>query len=409
MAFFRLLLTLLSLSSFFPGSNNINDGVLVAFDLMQELDVDETAQTIAYGPGTRWVDVYGALDAYGLYCIGGRLKTIGTAGLTLIGGWHYMNNKYGYAMDNVISYDVVLGNGTQVVASNSSNPELFWALKGGALNFGIVTRFLVQAYPIPQISTTIQAFSEDQIEAFVSASCDLAENDDPSIGAGGVITITYNTTTKTASGSLLGVQEGTESPPSRFEAFSAINPVSRMDAVKTPKEWHSTLETPNQMFRAQSFHGTMRPDAKRLYEIYLAWRESVAEISDVEGLYPTFVMNIMPKSSLSVAKNNGVGNVWGMDDDQSYIIWQTSTGWANAQDDLRVTGWASKFKDYHHSVNHDLGIANDFIYMGDASETQNPWLGMPFENIQRMRQVRADYDPKGVFTVLNWGGYKLGQ
>lgn len=68
----------------------------------------------------------------------------------------------------------------------------------------------------------------------------------------------------------------------------------------------------------------MRPDAKRLYEIYLAWRESVAEISDVEGLYPTFVMNIMPKSSLSVAKNNGVGNVWGMDDDQSYISMEFS-------------------------------------------------------------------------------------
>jgi FAD/FMN-containing dehydrogenase len=221
----------------------------LAFNLMQELDVNETAQTIAYGPGTRWVDVYDALDPYGLYCIGGRMKTIGSAGLTLIGGWHYLNNKYGYAMDNVISYDVVLGNGTQVVASKTSNPDLFWALKGGALNFGIVTRFLVQAYKIPQISTTMQSFSEDQIEAFVHAACELAENDDPSIGAGGVISISYNTTTKSASGSLLGVQEGTESPPSRFEAFSAINPVSRVDAVQTPSEWHSVLETPNQMFR----------------------------------------------------------------------------------------------------------------------------------------------------------------
>lgn len=69
----------------------------------------------------------------------------------------------------------------------------------------------------------------------------------------------------------------------------------------------------------------MRPNAKRLYEIYLAWRESVAEISDVEGLYPTFVMNIMPKSSLSVAKNNGVGNFWGMNDDQSYISMELSS------------------------------------------------------------------------------------
>lgn len=47
--------------------------------------------------------------------------------------------------------------------------------------------------------------------------------------------------------------------------------------------------------------------------------------------------------------------------------------------------------------------------MGDAFETRNPWLDMPFENVRRMRQVRAAYDPNGVFTVLNWGEYKLGQ
>jgi hypothetical protein len=73
----------------------------------------------------------------------------------------------------------------------------------------------------------------------------------------------------------------------------------------------------------------MRPDAKRLYEIYLAWKESVAEMSDVEGLHPTFVMNIMPKSSLSVAKNNGVGNVWGMDDTESYISMNSSSAFQN--------------------------------------------------------------------------------
>ncbi|KXH56404.1 FAD binding domain-containing protein [Colletotrichum nymphaeae SA-01] len=376
--------------------------------MMQELTVNETAQTIAYGPGTRWDGVYGALEPYGLYCVGGRMKTIGSAGLTLIGGWHYLNNKYGYAMDNVISYDVVLGNGTQVVASKQSNPDLFWALKGGALNFGIVTRFLVQAYKIPQISTTIQSFSEDQIEPFVEATCHLASNDDPSIGAGAVISISYNTTTKSATGSLLGVQEGTESPPSRFERFSAIKPVSRIDAVQTPAKWHSVLETPNRMFRAQYFHGTMRPDAKRLYEIYLAWKESVSKLSDVKGLYPKFVMNIMPKSAQSVAKHNGIGNLWGLDDKESFVVWQTSTSWARPEDDIRVSGWAAKFRGYHHSVNHQMGLASDFIYMGDASETQNPWLEMPFKKVEKIRQIRAKYDPEGVFTILNWGGYKLG-
>ncbi|KAF4784735.1 putative fad binding domain-containing protein [Colletotrichum scovillei] len=157
------------------------------------------------------------------------------------------------------------------------------------------------------------------------------------------------------------------------------------------------------MFRAKYFHGTMRPDAKRLYEIYLAWKESVSKLSDVEGLYPTFVMNIMPKSAQSVAKHNGIGNIWGLDDKESFIVWQTSTGWARPEDDIQA-----KFRDYHHSVNHQMGLASDFIYMGDASETQNPWLGMPFKNVEKLRQIRAKYDPEGVFTILNWGGYKLG-
>ncbi|KAK1706746.1 hypothetical protein BDP67DRAFT_493990 [Colletotrichum lupini] len=214
-----------------------------------------------------------------------------------------------------------------------------------------VVRFLVQAYKIPQISSTIQSFSEDQIEQFIEASCHLASNDDPSIGAGAVITISYNTTTKSASGS-----------------------------------WLLTIS------RAQYFHGTMRPDAKRLYDIYLAWKESVSKLSDVEGLYPTFVMNIMPKSAQSVAKHNGIRNIWGLDDKEFFV----------------VSGWAAKFGDYHRSVNHQSGLASDFIYMGDASETQNPRLGIPFKNVEKLRQIRAKYGPEGVFTILNWDGYKLG-
>lgn len=63
----------------------------------------------------------------------------------------------------------------------------------------------------------------------------------------------------------------------------------------------------------------MVPNATRLYEIYSAWKASIADISDVEGLYPTFVMNIVPQSAAAVAQNNGIGNVWGLTDTQSYI------------------------------------------------------------------------------------------
>jgi len=193
--------------------------------------------------------VYTALGEYGLYCIGGRLKTIGVPGLELIGGFHYLINKYGMAMDNVLSYDVVLGNGTQVVANSTSNPDLFWALKGGANNFGIVTKFTIKALPIPQISTTIQQFNESAMPDFIAATVDMAENDPADIAAGSVISVTYNQTTKEISPSLLGVQEGTESPPSRFANFSAIPSVLTLNNVLTPLQWHAQLDSPFQMFR----------------------------------------------------------------------------------------------------------------------------------------------------------------
>lgn len=244
----------------YPGANNINGGVLVTLSALANTKVDENSSTIEVGPGCRWVDVYGALAPYGLYTIGGRLKTIGVPGLSLIGGFHYFINKYGYTMDNILSYDVVLGNGTQVVANVTSHPELFWALKGGASNFGIVTKFLFRTYHTPEISTTVQSFNESAIPDFIQATVDHVQNDEPDVAAGSVISVAYNATTKVVSASLLGVQEGTESPPSRFSSFSKIPSVSTFNNVTTPKQWHSQLETPNQMFRyvrSQSFRNLL--------------------------------------------------------------------------------------------------------------------------------------------------------
>lgn len=89
-------------------------------------------------------------------------------------------------------------------------------------------------------------------------------------------------------------------------------------------------------------------------------------------------------------------------------VWQFSTGWALAQDDLRMTNWAQKTLDHLHSVNEEMGLARDFIYMGDAGEFQDPFPTFPLENVQRLRAIRDEYDPSGVFTTLNWGGFKLG-
>ncbi|KAI9147354.1 putative fad binding domain-containing protein [Paramyrothecium foliicola] len=392
----------------FPGSNNIEGGVLLALNKLSHAAPSPKANTIAVGPGARWVDVYNALDPHGQYTIGGRLKSIGVPGLTLIGGFHYLINKYGFTMDNIVRYEVVLGNGTQVVADAKTHADLFWALKGGANNFGIVTNFVLKTYNIPKISTTIQQFNETFLKDFVRAASEHTMSDDGTVGAGSVLNIQYNLTTRGTTSQLLGVQEGTESPPSRFKHFSAIPSISTRNAVTTPKQWHSAFDTPDQMFRVQFAHHTIRAEAAdRLIEIVEAWKVAVDEIRDVEGLVPTFVLNTIARSAMTVARENGIGNTWGLSDDEPLIIWQLSTGWANASDDLRMTSWAKNFLEYHHSVNQERGLAHEFIYMGDAGEYQNPFVTFPSENVQRLRDVRRRYDTGLVFSKLNWGGFKL--
>lgn len=212
--------------------------------------IDVKSEIVDVGPGNNWYDVYSALESYGRVCIGGRMKTIGVPGLSLIGGFHYFNNKYGYAMDNVISYDIVLGNGTLINVTREDHSDLFWALKGGANNYGIVTRFELRTFDVPKVSTTIQVFNETYIPDFLSAVCEASKpNDEDPIAAGMIATITYNVTTQIAQGSVLGVQAGISMPPSQFVNFTKIPATERINNVTTMRPWADTLDSPKQMMR----------------------------------------------------------------------------------------------------------------------------------------------------------------
>jgi FAD/FMN-containing dehydrogenase len=73
-----------------------------------------------------------------------------------------------------------------------------------------------------------------------------------------------------------------------------------------------------------------------------------------------------------------------------------------------MEAWSRKLSEHLHAINKEKGIASEFVYMGDAGDWQDPYAGFPKENVARMRSIRTAYDPKGVFAVLNWGGFKLG-
>jgi FAD/FMN-containing dehydrogenase len=147
--------------------------------------------TVQSGTGQGWVTVYSALEPYGIYAIGGRLKSIGAGGLTLGGGISYFSNKYGLTMDTVVAYEVILASGKVINATARLNADLFWALKGGGNNFGIVTKFTFSVHPIALVSTAEIIYEENQISNVCSAIADLAKFQSIDDVGGGFFTVIY--------------------------------------------------------------------------------------------------------------------------------------------------------------------------------------------------------------------------
>ncbi|WP_265108491.1 FAD-binding oxidoreductase [Halosolutus halophilus] len=134
-----------------PGLALVDDGLVVDLSDMTGVHVDPDAKTVHVEPGCTWGDVDHATHAFGLATVSGVISTTGVGGLTLGGGHGYLSRKYGLTIDNLVSADVVLADGRLVHASEDENEDLFWALRGGGGNFGVVTSFEFQLHPVETV------------------------------------------------------------------------------------------------------------------------------------------------------------------------------------------------------------------------------------------------------------------
>ena len=134
-----------------PGLGSVDDGLVIDLSMMKGVRVDPAKKTVQVAPGCTSGDVDHATHTFGLAVPFGIVSTTGVAGLTLGGGTGYLTRKYGLTIDNLIEADVVLADGSFVTANKKENPDLFWALRGGGGNFGVITSFLFQAHPVSMV------------------------------------------------------------------------------------------------------------------------------------------------------------------------------------------------------------------------------------------------------------------
>jgi hypothetical protein len=133
------------------GLGTVDDGLVIDLSLIKYARVDVKEKTVRVGGGTTWGDVDHATHAFGYAAPCGIISTTGVGGLTLGGGVGHLSRKCGLSIDNVLEADVVLADGSFVTASPKENPDLYWAIRGGGGNFGIVTSFLFRLHPVKNV------------------------------------------------------------------------------------------------------------------------------------------------------------------------------------------------------------------------------------------------------------------
>lgn len=390
----------------FAGASSIQDGITVTFAGMKDIILSNDRKIASVEPGNTWFDVYHQLEPENLAVIGGRVASIGIGGLTLGGGISFYSSQYGWACDNVASFEVVTASGVVVTASPTSHADLYWALRGGGNNFGIVTRFSLATIPQGLMWGGSRLHLEPQFEAAIDAFYNLGINSPKDVAAAQIFSFAYAQNTKLASADLQYAKPIANA--SIFSKYLAIPALQDDTQVRTLA--NLTLEfdskNPNGL-REIYWTATFKLNKDFTTFVKDVFFEEVVSIADAAALIPATTLQVITVPMLQRFRKDG-GNALGLSDlDGPLLLMQTNMMWANETDDGRIVETNRRIVDRSIAEGKRRNLFVEYVYMNYASEFEDVIASYGAQNHARLKAVANKYDPQGVFQVLQPGYFKL--
>ncbi|EFQ31408.1 FAD binding domain-containing protein [Colletotrichum graminicola M1.001] len=391
------------------GASNAEGGITVSFTNMKSISLSADRTVASIQPGNVWGDVYAELTKSDVTVIGGRLYNIGVGGLITGGGIAYSSGVYGWACDNVESFDVVISSGAIIRATATQFPDFYWALRGGGNNFGIVVGFNLFTHPLPggRMWGGTRAYTENSFPQVAEAFANMVANaeQDPRAGLWHVYTL-YNGSKISSTELYYAEPDGNDAPIlSDWNAIPAVSDTTqnRVIAEYARVGMDSTPPGLREVYAVISTKASIEI-VELARDIYF---EEVTAVVDLPGIVPVLVFQGISVPTLKHMQRDG-GNALGLEvEDGPFYIIQVPVMWSNQEDDDAVYAFASRVLERINGEAEARGLSNDYVYMNYGSQYQDVISGYGAENKDRLKRIAKKYDPREVFQKLQPGYFKL--
>jgi FAD/FMN-containing dehydrogenase len=374
------------------GTSIAEGGLTLDMSRMREVTVDPDARLAQVGPGCLLGDVDQATQAHGLATVLGFVSETGVAGLTLGGGWGYLARRFGWTVDNLAEVEVVTADGQLRTANRDQHPELFWALRGGGGNFGVVTRFSFRLHEVgPTITGGLIVWGAERADEVLAAYRELTEQAPPELTAAAIVRL---------------------APPAPFlpqvwhgkpivgiqVCHSGANPAAGLAPVRALGHPIVDLVGPKPYAALQSMLNAMEPKWLHRYwkaEFFPGLSSGFLDAFRDSALRVTSPLSQSVLFHLAGALNDREGDDGAVGNrDARYIGGFNATWPPGAPSDPHVAwaraGW-ERIRPYSTGGNYvNFQLAED-----DTARTAAAYGA----NYQRLQRVKATYDPDNLFRV----------
>ncbi|KAL8800473.1 MAG: hypothetical protein Q9200_007233 [Gallowayella weberi] len=337
----------------------------------------------------------------------------------------YFAPRYGFVCDQAVNFEVVLANGTVVNANSTANSDLWFALKGGSNNFGIVTRFDLKVFLQGKIWGGTIYNPIDTLPAQIQAFVDL--NNATSYDTNAAMINTYGYSNKSGRWTVANLLVYTKhvSNPPVLRPFTKIEPrllntmrLTNLSDITSEQNRNSPsgLRQNDHVFanpKASSSQffltRTYGNDPVFLTQVFQIVNTTLQTFSHAPGLQYSLVYQPLPSIIASYgAANTTSPNALGLDPAAGpQVLALQAIQWANASDDALITAAAKKIWQQVDALALEKGLQRRWIYLNYANEDQDPIGSYGAQNVEKLRAVSRKYDPTGLFQTNVPGGFKL--